>query len=386
MTIASGSRHQVAYIAESTYGVTPVTPNLQIARALAGVTLGLTKQTFASEELRSDRMPSDVKHGTRQVGGAIPFELSDNSWDDFLQAVLCGTWASPPALTGTTISASSVDNSVNDSANGFLTAGFEPGTLLNIAGFTGSAGNNQTGLKIVSVTAGKMVLSGGTALVTDAAGESVTLTSQASALKAGSVRRSFTIERFFQDLAQHMVYTGVEVNKMSLTVNASGIVKGSFDVIGQAQSQAAISGATYTNPLTSTPYDGFSGSLLEAGVLNSVITEIQFSLDNGMSAMFVVGSPNSLEPSIGRSKVEGTITAYFQDATLVNKFINETESSMEFTLGGNGSGVKFKFPRIKYNGGSSPQVQNEGPVTLSLPFVTLYDSGIQSHVQIWRNV
>ena len=88
-------------------------------------------------------------------------------------------------ITGTGISASSTDNSLNDSGNGFVTAGFQVNDLLTITGFTGDTSNNTAGTAVVSsVAAGKLVLKGVT-LVTDAAGETVTIASAGRFLRAG---------------------------------------------------------------------------------------------------------------------------------------------------------------------------------------------------------
>ena len=80
--------------------------------------------------------------------------------------------------TATTISADSADNSFNDSGNGFVTAGFTAGKSVKVSGFTGSAANNIVSGVVTPVAAGK-IISGGTdgdVIVTDAAGESVTIT------------------------------------------------------------------------------------------------------------------------------------------------------------------------------------------------------------------
>lgn len=64
-----------------------------------------------------------------------------------------------------------IENSVNTVAGNFITSGFLPGMTLTI---TGSALNNFSGGKIVSVTATKMILAG-INLVTEAAGAADTL-------------------------------------------------------------------------------------------------------------------------------------------------------------------------------------------------------------------
>jgi hypothetical protein len=81
-------------------------------------------------------------------------------------------------LTATTISALAADNSINDSANGFLAAGFAVGMQVRIQGFTGNAVNNLYSATVTAASAGKLVFGGtdGDAIVDDAAGEAVTVT------------------------------------------------------------------------------------------------------------------------------------------------------------------------------------------------------------------
>lgn len=81
--------------------------------------------------------------------------------------------------TATTISAQASDNSLNDSAGQWLVEGFAAGMTIDVAGFTGTPGNNSGAPVIVSATASKLVLAGVT-LVDDAAGESVTVTAYES--------------------------------------------------------------------------------------------------------------------------------------------------------------------------------------------------------------
>lgn len=86
-------------------------------------------------------------------------------------------------IEGTTISAQASDNSFNDSANGFVVAGFEVGNRVNVAGFTGNVANNLFVGTITALTAGKMTIGGtdGDVIVDDAAGEPVVITKWESA-------------------------------------------------------------------------------------------------------------------------------------------------------------------------------------------------------------
>lgn len=209
-------------------------------------------------------------------------------------------------------------------------------------------------------------------------------------LKAGVLRRSFTLERYFADILAankpwHR-FTGCEFNTMELQVNANALITGTFGVVGKDQVLAAlaIAGATYPAAPATEPLDSFTGALKEGGVDIAVVTELTLSLDNGLDPKYVVGSKTTNRPSISRSNVTGTMTAYFEDSTLLEKFINETESSLEFTLpDGAGNSYRFVIPKLKYTGGQ-PDVTSEGPITLAMPFQAILDSVSGTNIIIER--
>ena len=210
-------------------------------------------------------------------------------------------------------------------------------------------------------------------------------------LKAGVVRRSFSVLRHFEDLAvgnPYFLYGGVEFNMLSLTVPASGMVTGSFTILGQSQTTLAdlssLGTPTFGAPLTTQPFDSFTGSILEAGGAISVVTEVSLSLENGLEARNVVGSDETILPSVGKSNLTGNVTAYFEDTSILDKFLNETESSLEVTLTDpDGNSYVIDLPRIKYNGGQ-PDVSGGGPITISFPIQALYDVTDLSNLTITR--
>lgn len=214
-------------------------------------------------------------------------------------------------------------------------------------------------------------------------------------LKAGTTRRSFHVIRHFSDLAAaakpYHIYTGVEMNTLNLTVPADGgIVTGSFGAIGQDQqlSQDAVTelgaGTLFGSAGTNVPFASFTGSVEENALSLAIATEISLSLTNNLEARFAIGSDQTLEPSVGRSNVTGSIGAYFENATLLEKFLNETESSLKFTLTDPaGNDLEFFLPKIKYTGGQ-PDVSGQGAITLNLPFQALYDTTEATNLRITR--
>lgn len=100
-------------------------------------------------------------------------ELSDASGLDGAGLLEVSRLSSSVTMTETTISAATSDDSLNDSADGFIAAGFAEGDSVRVQGFTEGA-NNVFSARIGTLTAGKMTLDG-VNLTDEAAGDSVTV-------------------------------------------------------------------------------------------------------------------------------------------------------------------------------------------------------------------
>lgn len=97
------------------------------------------------------------------------------------------------------------------------------------------------------------------------------------------------------------------------------------------------------------------------------------------------GGGLTLRPSIGRSNVTGTMDAYFGNAALYQKFINESASSVEFeATDGVGGTYTILLPRVKYTGGTV-DTPGEGPIAISMPYQALLDPVTGTNIQITRN-
>jgi hypothetical protein len=249
-------------------------------------------------------MVEDIRHGNKTVGGEVTAELEYESFDDMIEAVLCGTWAS-------------------------------------------------------------------------------------DVLKAGTTRRSFTIQRKFGDLspAEYHTYKGCEINSIALSISPNAMVGCTFGVVGKDLTLATspITGSTFAADAGNIPFDSFTGSIQEGGSTIATVTSIEFTLENGLEPLFSVGSQTTNRPSIGRSRVTGTLTTYFSSKTLYEKFLNETSSSITLTLLDlDGNSYEFDFSNVKYNSGQ-PDVSGEGAITIAMDFVALFDSTDDSQIKITRS-
>jgi len=388
--MADGSAHSLFSVEESVYGTTPASdPALDTVR-ITGTTLGLSKDSLQSEEIRSDRQIADYRQGANQVAGDINFELGYTSFDQFLEAVLLsGDWASP-ATTGTA-TLDQTATTITRATGSFVTDGFRPGMEVEVSGYSGSGANGQMLVTaVVALTLTVTALEGQTLAIEAGDGDESVVAS--NRIACGTERRSFSLIRYFSDIQTadkpYHIFTGCELASLQLSIAANAIITGTMGVIGKglstAQNLSAYGTPTYNAVSTTSPFDSFTGTLDEGGSTIAVITEITLNLQNAIEPRFVVGSQNSIYPSVGRSNLTGQITAFFEDSDLIDKFINETESSITFRLpDGAGNAQRVTIPRIKYTGGQ-PDVSGEGPVTLSMPFQALLDSTESTNLIIQR--
>lgn len=92
---ATGGFHGLRYVKEAAFGETPVNPTMRNLRHTS-CSLLLSKDSFQSQELRSDAQISDLRHGNRRAAGDIGLEFSYGEFDDFLAAALRSEWKPNP--------------------------------------------------------------------------------------------------------------------------------------------------------------------------------------------------------------------------------------------------------------------------------------------------
>lgn len=193
-------------------------------------------------------------------------------------------------------------------------------------------------------------------------------------LRVGITPKFMTIEDRQLDIGYYRQYRGCAVNTMAMTVKPDEIVKATFGIVGKSSTAGAVSlDASPTADGQNDPFDAFSGTLNEGGSPVTVVSGIEFQLENGVDPAFVVGSSETPQLQYGRAKITGQVTVFYEDLTLVEKFINETASSLSFAMSDGATTYTFTFPNIKYNGASMP-LQNEQSRIITMPFVALYDA------------
>ena len=208
-------------------------------------------------------------------------------------------------------------------------------------------------------------------------------------LKTGVTPKYFSIEDAANDIAQYRLFTGMAVSSLAISIAPNQMVTATFSMMGKDMTISG-TGKTVVAASTAQPFDAYSGVLAIGDVASAttaaIVTSIDFTIDNGIAPTFVVGSESTPQLEYGMAAVEGTFTAYFEDASLINRFINEVESELIVNVNdptGNNQ-YTFTFPRIKINGADVPVDGGTGSRVITLPFVALYDATEGSNLVISR--
>lgn len=211
-------------------------------------------------------------------------------------------------------------------------------------------------------------------------------------LKVGTTLKSFSVEDYLTDIDQARLFTGMVVSQASFSMQPNQMVTTTFSLMGKDMAISATE-KTVTAATVNQPFDAYSGDFRignHDGALSALtaVTSIDFTVNNNLNPTFVIGEATTPQMEYGRCEIEGTITAYVEDATLINRFLNETETAFDVSVNDpSGSNeYKFFFPKVKINSADAP-LENPQSRLVTLSFVALYDDasgGEASNLVIYR--
>jgi hypothetical protein len=379
--MAEGSKRRIAHVKESSWGV-PSGTAFQIDRVLADAGIAIDRNSFVSNEFRSDRAIGGHKLGVKKASVKFPFELSYGSFDDFIESAMCDSWVTAGTPT-TGLSVTVVAGSTNTMAATGIGSGVAAGDWVKVSGFTaGNVGNNGYWKVTVStanlLTLGEAKDASGTSLLTACGPISSITVTRMGAIKTGITLKSLTIEEAFTDINVYNEALGCAVDQFSLSLAPDSIVTGSFDLAskGLASDSPKVTpyGVTYPAADTNNKIDTFSGFLRVDGQICAVITTGELTLKNSIEAMFPLFQTSAYRMGMGRSNLTGSISVYFLDATYPTKYLNETPMALSIMLmeADLSRGYAIDVPVAKITSQSKSVAENN--IVLTMPFQSLPDS------------
>lgn len=296
--------------------------------------------------------------------------------------VLRSAWEAPYTDTDISVSADEDDHTFTRLVGSFITDGFRVGDVIIMTGFDVEAGNNLM-TQITALTATVMTVRDD---IGDADPDVGTFNTTARIIKKGRVFQSYAIEKAFTDVDEFQLYTGGLINGFSLEVTSNGMITGTFNMLfkdgenGGSAYHSGTPGAVSANR----PFDSFDGYIKEGTTANAQISSLSISLNNGFERNFVLMDNTCPQMTSGRSNATGTVTLYFADSSVYDKFVNETDSSIEIAFQDDVyNGFLVSIPRLKYTTADTP-VNSDAAIINTMNFQALDDEVELSNIIIRR--
>lgn len=192
-------------------------------------------------------------------------------------------------------------------------------------------------------------------------------------LQNGDTRRGFTLFREQEDFAgadRFLYYEGCEINTLALSVQPNSDVTATFGVIGveSPESHAEITGATYVDYPTITPFRYHTGSIEVDSSVVADITGFDISVNNNIETSYVLFKKTTGAKPNGEFNVTGTLTVQFRDFALYDKFRTAAKASIVLNLTDSaGNALKVRLPSALFNSANA-DVGGPGEIPLSIEF------------------
>ena len=357
MATATGINKIVSYKKETTFGTLPSASGAQTIRRVSS-SFNLTKETYQSEEIRTDYQLTDFRHGVRAVEGNISGELSAGAYSDFLASSLARNWtaATTSGLGYTTIASVAGAYTITRYTGSFLTDGVRVGNGIRLTGF--ATNNNNKNLLVIALTAtvATVVALNGATLTpeTVASGGTYTVSGKTTyAPTTGHTDDSYSFESWQSDTGQSEVFVGNKVNTVGIALPATGLTTVDLSFMGQDLKQRSAS-QYFTSPTAQGSngiFAAVNGALIVNGSPVALVTAANININRNMTSEAVVGS--NIKPEIyeGRIIVDGDFSTLYQDGTFAGYFDTEAEISLVVALTANSlpnsEFMSFTLPRLK---------------------------------------
>jgi hypothetical protein len=381
---ASGVYKVVSYkSANGTAGIAAAGSGAKQLRRVTAM-VDLNKDTYGSNEVRSDLQRSDFRHGVRRAVAKISGELSPGTYADFMAGSCKRDFAAVAAITGLTITITGTGPiyTVARSAGSWLTSGLKIGMVFRFTAGSFTAGNSNKNLVVAAMTALNLSVyvlnNSGLANDTSIATATVTPTGKSTYIPlSGHIEKFFSIEEWYPEVPFSGTGYDLRVSNMQLDLPPSGLATVGFDLMGVDVVENTTQRFTTPTALgTAGITAAVNGVLLYQGAAVAVITAMSMQAASTYTGDPVVGS--NIIPSLtpGKVLVNGSISVKFTDTAFRSAFTNETEVALAVALSSdNAAGsefISFVLSRVKLGGNTRDDGEKE--IIQTVPFEALLNS------------
>lgn len=178
---------------------------------------------------------------------------------------------------------------------------------------------------------------------------------------------SLSIEVGNPEVPRFGLNTGCVLNTLSWTMNRSGLITATANLIAQGETPASASAAGTLNEMALTRFGAFNGAVKRNGLQLGNVTSAEVTYSNNLDRIETIrddGMIAGADPSI--AACTGNINVRFADMTLIDQAVNGQSCELEFSysLGANTSFV-FTVHDVYL---PKPKIALEGPAGVQTAF------------------
>lgn len=386
MAFADTNRVALGLVEESTWGTWPG-GSLEEVR-YTSESFGMQQDTTQSEEVRSDRqVPDIIRTGISAEGGYNgEFSYGVTSFEKMLKGLLGASqdFSSPPSALEGEIQAQSSDNTFRSDSTGAGVdfSSISQGDWVRASGFTNDANNGYFQVTSVdtSTASDHAITVVGATLVDEAAAAGRSIQGS-SVMRNGTTKHSFSLEKQFLDLNSGSGLAarvlGYRVGGLQMNLTPQSVATYQFS--GQGKQVADTAGTDLSDTNNTLDFTTLA-TLTDAAandVMNTVdgIGQLIINRDDPFDTVTVQqlsANPQTalrqqqalgagIGPAgigIGQFSISGSLTAYFEDRTLLQEYLLFRETDLAVVVkDGEGNSYLFDFPAIKFGGDGVPKGQ-----------------------------
>lgn len=383
MAQAESNRVSLHLSEETAWDEVPSTPAMT-ELPYTSESLTYEKRTVKSNIVRADRLTDDIIEVGAGSQGDINLEWKFTDFEKLIEGAL-GSAFDSDAYTGAG-AGGDLDFAVSGGGTQVITGpaswttNFTVGTWTRITG--ANAANNGV-YKITAKTSTTLTVANPTG--TSQTGVAATLITKWA--RTGTTKKSYLIEKSFNDIAQFIHYRGMRVATWAMNIEAEQIITGSFGFVG---SRAVAQGSTISG--TKPAAAGLSvcgatsnvGTLQENGTsLTTKVKGVRFNLNANPRQLTAVGNKYPIGINLGSFEITGTLEAYFEDLALYNKFVDHNDSNLVVEIDSpEDDRTILTISNLKFTNAAPVGAGLNQDVMVALDFTAKRDAGTGAMMQV----
>jgi hypothetical protein len=211
-------------------------------------------------------------------------------------------------------------------------------------------------------------------------------------LQIGKIQRSFTVERGFEFPGvntEYQAWRGCIVGTMSQEITTDNLVTTTFGITGATESDFSASSLDTSGGYTPAPvrdiYYHEDGVFRLDGVEVGSFSALSWELNNNVTGNRTLGVVGYRNITSGKVKVTGNVTGLMESTDLYNKYVNNEDATIGYTLTVDGESQQYEFHKVKLTSGGITATGDAG-VEVEFGWEAIYDATEGNTMTITRVV